>query len=286
MSHFPDEIDAGGVLLRPMQAGDLPVIVRHLGDPEIARWMAAVRHPFGPAEAEEILALSRESSRRMRVVDWNGAMVGCLGLLPDVWFWLDRAARGQGIMRRAMQAAIAAHFADAGAPLIAASREDNLASQALLSGLGFSRMPEGRRMFFAVDAAAHPCHAYVMTPEQWLMLHPPVMSRGALTLRPAVQKDAPALLLMLPGAGSVDAAIWPEPEALSAFIETHRCRRPGHGLYVALDDHRRTIGMALFDGRGNAPAARFLTAEDAGRHGSSLAEPDRRSPAKGRRPEP
>lgn len=270
MSSFPDQIDAGGALLRPMRSTDLPCLTRQLGDPRIARWMAAMRQPFGPAEAEQILALSREPVRRLRVVETGGAMVGCLALCPDVWFWLDPAAQGRGLMSAALQAAIAAQFARPAPPLLATCRTDNAASLSLLARLGFSRMPAIRRMFFAGEGRSQPCHDHVLSSELWLLLHPPVLRAGSITLRPALQKDAAALMQMLPGGGRVGSGPWPRPEALAAFIETHRCRRPGHGLFVALDEARRIVGMALFDADRQDCATLFLTGEDEARHAEAL----------------
>lgn len=270
MGSFPDRIAADDLLLRPMAAGDLPQVARQLGDPGIARWMAAIRLPFGPAEAEEILALGRDPAQRLRVIERDGAVIGCLRLCPDLWFWLDPPAQGKGIMARALHLAITAHFAHAVPPLLASCRDDNTASRALLGRLGFARMASPRRMFFHAEGAARPCHDHVMAPEQWRLIHPPVIARGTLTLRPATQKDAPALMPILPRAGDPGGGPWPQPDALAAFIERHRHRAPGQGLWVLEDRHRRVIGMALA-GPG-APLSRFLTAEDAARHGPDLGD--------------
>lgn len=267
MNDFPGTIDADDLLLRPIEDGDIPMIVRHLGDPETARWMAAVKHPFGQVEAEEILAIGKDPDRRLRVLAKEGSMVGCLCLVPDVWFWLDAASRGQGLMARAMQAAITAHFATMSPPLLATCREDNHPSQGLLSALGFSRRPTGRRMFFQSEGRACPCHDYVMTSEQWLQLHPPVRQIGPVTLRPATQKDAPTLVMMLPRGDRL--GIWPGPEALGRFIEQHRCRIPGQGLFVVEDGNRRVMGMVLLRDPTDS-AFRFLTPEDAARYAQDL----------------
>lgn len=279
MSQFPDQIETPGALLRPMRSADLPQVVAHLGDPEIARWMAAIQHPFGIRDAECVLALGRDDARRLRVLEADGAMVGCLALVPEIWFWLDPAARGRGLMSGALRAAIAAQFAHAAPPLLATCRGDNAPSLALLSQLGFSRMPAGRRMFFACEGGARPCHDHVLTPEQWLMLHPPLLRSGLLNWRPALQKDAAILVQMLPADGAADRGPWPHPPALGAFIETHRCRLPGRGLFLAQDDDRRVIGMALVDADGGPCATRFLTAEDAARHGPPTSSPQ--PPAQG-----
>lgn len=265
MNNFPDRLETGEILLRPMAESDRPTLIRQLGDPEIACWMAAVRRPFGSDEADEILALGRDPSRRIRVLETDGAMVGCLCLSPDLWFWLDPAAQGRGLMSRALRAAISAQFSTPAPPLLATCRDDNTPSQALLSALGFSRRPTGRRMFFQGEGRALPCHGYVMTPEQWLLLHPPVLCHGTLTLRPAQQKDAPMLPRPRP-----DASHWPLDAARSVFIETHRCRTPSRGLFVLEDANRRIVGMVLLDGT-TAPPALYQTPQDEARYVPALA---------------
>lgn len=265
MSSFPDRIHIGEILLRPMVASDMPMLIKHFNDPKIARWMAAAKQPFSHSDAEEILKFSQDPASRVRVLENSGAMIGCLCLSPDVWFWLDPGSHGQGLMSCALRAAIAAHFADPAPPLMATCRDDNYPSQALLSLLGFSRMPIEKRMFFHAEGCAQTCHGYVMTSGQWMQLHPPVLQYGPLALRPATQKDAPTLALMLPRSGSDDTGVWPSPETLCSFIELHRCRAAGHGLFVIEDEYRRVIGMVLRHfSKATCPIV-FLTDDDAAR---------------------
>ncbi|MCZ4257805.1 GNAT family N-acetyltransferase [Sulfitobacter sp. G21635-S1] len=263
MNVFPEVIADDDIHMRPMVAGDTPTILRHLGDLDIARWMAATKQPFGSAEAEEIQAIGQDPDRRLRVIELGGVMVGCLCLVPDLWFWMDPAFRGRGFMSRSLRAAITAHFATLAPPLLATCREDNQASRAVLSSLGFSRKLQGRRMFFQSEGRALACLDHVMTPEQWMALNPPVQVCGPATLRPATQRDAPGLMHLLPLRDEdVD---WPTPEALSRFIEEHRCRYPGRGLFVIEDDHRRLVGVMLRNGT-DVGAVRFLTPDDAVRY--------------------
>lgn len=240
---FPDQIEAEGVCLRPMKNSDLSVVMEQLGNPDIAPWMAAVRQPFTYEDAEEILALALDPAQCLRMIEVEGSIVGCLRLAPDVWFWLAPAAQGQGLMLRALRAAIGAHFASQAQPLFATCREDNHAAQALLIRLGFSRMPTRKRVFFQYEERALTCHEYVMSCEQWLLLYPPTVTMGPLRLRPASQKDAPTLRLMLPRPGHDDDAFWPHQDNLSDFLEQHRCRIPGRGLFVIEDVNRRVLGI-------------------------------------------
>ena len=249
MEDFPDILDVESIRLRKMAMDDLPHVIDQLGDRRLAQWLASVRHPFGRAEAEELLAFSREPMHRVRIIVSKGRPVGCLALAPAVWFWLDPAHQQQGIMRRALQAAIMAHFAQPAAPLIATCREDNDLSLALLRRLGFSQSPIPRRMFFQSCGTSHPCQDYVMTPEQWYFLHPPRFECGAYSLRPAGQKDAPEFQRMLSGPGAPQSDRWPRPEAAASFIEVNRCRAIDHGLFVIEDEFRRNCGLVLLESK-------------------------------------
>ncbi|SFJ95948.1 GNAT family N-acetyltransferase [Celeribacter neptunius] len=272
MSDFPEVIETADIRLRPMAVSDLNGVVQQLGEPETARWMAAARQPFEHRDAEDILAIGQDPAHRLRIVEQDGTMIGGLCLVPDLWFWLDRSARGHGIMSQALRTAITAHFARPAPPLIATCRDDNLPSQTLLSRLGFARRPAGRRMFFHVEGRALPCHDHVMTSGQWFQLHPPVLRHGRLTLRPAVQKDAATLMAMLPRAGNAgdDDGVWPRPEALPLFIELHRCRTPDRGLFVVEDQHTRVIAMVLRAATGLPVEIRYLSPEEAACHTTEL----------------
>lgn len=266
MHPFPDRLEAGDTLLRRMAEADLPTVGRHLSDPAIARWMAGARHPFTAEDATEILTLARDPAQRIRVLDSGGAMIGCLGLSPDVWFWLDPEWQGRGVMARAMRAACDAHFTVPAHPLVATCRDDNPASQRLLAGLGFARKPERRRMFFAVEGCSVGCHDHVMTSGQWMVLHPPRLSAGDASLRPANLKDANRLAPMLPRRDQGDTRVWPLPADLPAFIESNRCRSRGAGLFVIEDSLGRLIGMALLSGPDRPAEMLFSSVEDDRRH--------------------
>lgn len=270
MDSFPKVIAADGVLLRPAAHSDLAVVVAHLNMPDIARSMAAVRHPFTDADAAEILALADDPAQCLRVLEANGTMVGCLRLSPDIWFWLAPSAQGQGLMSRALHAAITAYFNTPAPPLFASCREDNLAAQSLLMRLGFSRMPMRKRLFFHNEGRALSCLEHVLCIEQWLQLHPPRMTCGALALRPAVQKDAPALAAMLPRQGTEGSRSWPMPDRIGAFIERHRCRSHGSGLFVIEDKNRCLIGMVLLDKTRDAQIPQFMTPEASDRYSEDI----------------
>lgn len=195
----------------------------------------------------------------------EGTQAGCLCLGAGLWYWLDPVFHGRGLMGMALGAALARWFARPAPPLIATCRTDNAASRALLARLGFGQSPRPRRMFFQGSGGSEPCFDYLMASEQWLLLNPPEHRFGALTLRPARQKDAPVLARMLRGRDPV----WPAPEALPAFIERHRVRVASAGLFVVEDATTRGIGMALLTDEA-PPALRFLAQDEADHHAAAL----------------
>lgn len=257
MDDFPEILDDRDLRLRPLAGTDLPEIARHLNDPRVARWLAAVTQPFDPAE---LLRHGAHPGENLRVIVSSDAVIGGLCLGASLWYWLAPEFWGHGHMQRALTLAIRARFARSAPPIVATCHEDNAASRALLTRLGFAPLPNTRRMFFHGTQRSEPCRDYLLAPEQWHLLHPPTFPAGRTTLRPAAQKDAPALALMLPRAGQ---GPWPEAETLPGFIETHRFRGGEKGLFVIVDENRRTCGMALI---GKDPHMRFLSDEDDAKH--------------------
>lgn len=261
MTPFPDLIERDGLRLRPLSPADGDAVCRHLSDPETARWLAAVTRPFGPAEYAALLDHGQQDDTHLRGLEVGGVLAGCLCIGPALWYWLASEHRGRGLMRRALTAALAARFSGPAPPVTATCHVDNIPSQKLLTALGFALSPRPRRMFFHGDGAPASCQDYLMAPEQWHLLHPPRISLGPLTLRPALQKDAPLLARMQSGR-------WPEAGALPAFIEEHRYRGGPSGLFAIHDADRRCIGMALV--AAGRTDLRFLDATEEARHRSTL----------------
>ena len=261
MHGFPETLTADDLTLRPMEAADLPEIAQHLNDMRIARWFAAIPHPFTAAAEEELLAFGRDPGEHLRVVERAGLTIGGLCLGSSLWYWLVPDGWGQGVMRRCVQLAVAARFRQQGPPVHATCHVENAASRSLLTKLGFSPSPAGRRMFFQSTTRSEPWWDYVLAPEQWFLLNPPTIVAGATVLRPALQKDAAVLAHMLPRDG---CQVWPAAEALPRFIETHRFRGPARGLFVIVDGNRRSVGMALIQEQKHS--LRFLTDHEDRRH--------------------
>ncbi|WP_323766066.1 GNAT family protein [Marinovum sp.] len=258
MHHLPSLLTDEALTLRGIRDADLPDLARQLNAPDVARWLAAVSVPF---DAAELQAHDRHPGESVRVIALDGQAIGGLCLGSSLWYWLSPDHWGQGHMGRALRLALRSWFQKPVPPLTATCHVDNAASRALLTQLGFALSPEGRRMFFHHTRRSEPCRDYLMAPEQWHLLHPLELQTATARLRPARQRDLPALVQLLPCAGD---DIWPTADTLSDFVETHRFRGAQAGLFVIVDHNRRTVGMALH--RPGSPAVRFSTEGDAERH--------------------
>ena len=264
MDQFPEVLTDKELTLRPLALADLTAITSQLNDERVAPWLAAVSRPFDPSV---LLEHDQHPGEHVRAIVQSGQILGGLCIGSTLWYWLAPDHWGQGHMRRALMLALSARFRHAAPPLTATCRQTNDASRALLLRLGFAQHPAPRCLFFHGTERSEPCHDFVLAPEQWHLLHPPIIPAGSATLRPAVQKDAPTLELIFQRQRE---DIWPIASCLSIFIETHRFRGGVQGLFVVIDDIRRTIGAALIDDGGTHLC--FLEDGDSERHRNSVAK--------------
>ncbi|WP_300581139.1 GNAT family N-acetyltransferase [Marivita sp.] len=265
MTNLADTLNQGDLRLRPPVDTDLPDLLRHLNDIRIVRWLAAVPQPFDTGAADGLLAHGMHAGENLRLIELGGSVAGGLCIGASLWYWLHPAFWRRGLMRRALDLAIPAYFTHPAPPLIATCHTENVASRSLLASLGFSPCLAGRRMFFQSTQSAEPCLDYLMAPEQWHLLHPPIIPVGRASLRPAQQKDARQLALIL---ARVGGGVWPNADALPSFMENHRFRGQSRGLFVIIDEYRRCIGMALMTGY-HADLC-FLSDDDEARHRTNI----------------
>ncbi|MFV0303323.1 MAG: GNAT family N-acetyltransferase [Paracoccus sp. (in: a-proteobacteria)] len=257
LTPLPERIELDDLLLRPLVQDDRQPLIDQLGDLRVAEWLAAIRHPFGAQDADEIYAMAADPLRNLRALSRNGRMVGCLSLGHGIWFWLAPEVWGQGLMTRALGAALPLYFGAKNPPLIATCRRDNAASIALLAGLGFAARQGNERRHFHAAGQGFACSTYVMTPEQWHFLHPLRIEQEGLVLRPARQSDLPLLQHILIESDRTGTAPFSDqvPDSLSAFIEDYRHRGPQQALFVIEDDIGRGLAVALL---GSDAEPRFL----------------------------
>lgn len=126
----------GRLILRPLQASDEAALVAGLNDWEVARWLAVVPFPYGPADFRDFL-LRAEPGDTWVIADDEG-LAGVIGNGGELGYWLARRAWRRGYATEAARAVLAAHFADLAAePVLSAFHEGNHRSENVLGKLGF-----------------------------------------------------------------------------------------------------------------------------------------------------
>jgi RimJ/RimL family protein N-acetyltransferase len=135
------------VTLRAHTAADLDGLLAFARDPETARW-TRVPQPYGPADArrwieETVPAGWRDGTAARWVVEADGRFAGNIdlhrGTPPFVGFGLVPAARGRGLMSRALRLAARWAFEQAGLPVLHWwAHAGNLASWRVAQACGFT----------------------------------------------------------------------------------------------------------------------------------------------------
>jgi RimJ/RimL family protein N-acetyltransferase len=145
------ELDAKLCRLRPWRLDDLPSLVRHANDWEVAKNLRDVfPHPYTEDAGRGFLErCMRETADLMFAIEANGEAVGGIGLHPggdvarasaELGYWLGRAHWGQGLATAALTALVEYAFAELPyCRLHAHAFADNRSSQRVLEKAGFAK---------------------------------------------------------------------------------------------------------------------------------------------------
>ena len=125
------------VILRPLMAQDAGVIAAGLSDWGVTQWLTHVPFPYAVSDAEWFLGNDLSRGAMGLIVDGAFAGVVQIGHEDELGYWLAPAFHGQGIMTRAAEALVAAHFANGGGTLTSGYHIGNAASCNVLEKLGF-----------------------------------------------------------------------------------------------------------------------------------------------------
>jgi RimJ/RimL family protein N-acetyltransferase len=111
------------LILRPLTLADAGIIERYVSDWDVARWTAAIPHPYPKDAAAEWIG-GRESASEMvlAIVDReNGELIGCIGLEPgddagsgEFGYWIGKPFWGRGYGTEALRAYVAYAFRELG----------------------------------------------------------------------------------------------------------------------------------------------------------------------------
>ncbi len=207
--------------LRPPVASDATAITAILNDFEISKWVSPVPFPYMQADALEFIANVREKGSAIWAILNAVRLVGMIGRDPQLGFWLDPRCLGQGLMREAAQAVLAAYFKDTNAaPVPTSYMIGNTRSAALLHSLGFSRLVGVVAIKSSAREALVDAHQMVLTPEQWHTVNPIEIATPRMHLRSLRPAEATDLAPMMASVASP----WPEADVLR-WIEQRRWRR-------------------------------------------------------------
>jgi RimJ/RimL family protein N-acetyltransferase len=103
--------------LRPLGGADAAALATHLADPEVARWLARVPHPYRLSDAVSFIEQARLSARAGGAVTFalvprdareviGVAVIHGLAAEPEFGYWLARSHWGQGLMGEAATAVL------------------------------------------------------------------------------------------------------------------------------------------------------------------------------------
>jgi len=146
----PQELQTPHLLLRSIEHGDIPAIVRLAGAREIAATTISIPHPYTEADAQSFLAHADDGFRAGRSVTFGvtispcGELCGAVGLAivpaqerAELGYWIGVPYWGQGFATEAASAVMVFGFETLRLHRIYASHfAGNTASQRVLEKMG------------------------------------------------------------------------------------------------------------------------------------------------------
>lgn len=164
MTGMPASLSTRRLDLRRVRDGDIPAIVRGLGNWNVARWLGRVPHPYHPIHARQWIRRTAAAADNDAMAGFvivrkggPGVVIGGIGVndvsarLPIIGYWLAEAHWGKGYASEALRAVLAALFdAKPGAMPVATCLPANRRSITVLERVGFKR---DRRTCIAANAA-------------------------------------------------------------------------------------------------------------------------------------
>jgi RimJ/RimL family protein N-acetyltransferase len=134
--------------LRPPLDVDAEAITAALQDTNVTRMLTNVPNPYGIGDAVKWIKKTQNNSKDIHFCIYRQKLLGVVSIresesgLPDLGYWLERSAWGQGFMSEAARATVSHAFREFGYDrIVSGAYEDNRASMAILEKLGFE--PDG-----------------------------------------------------------------------------------------------------------------------------------------------
>ncbi|SDE24452.1 Protein N-acetyltransferase, RimJ/RimL family [Paracoccus isoporae] len=176
------------ITLRPPAHGDVDAIWRNLQDAETVQWLTTLPFPYQRSDA--VAFVDQIATPDDMAIIADGEFAGVIRVRGEIGYWIAPPLRRRGIARRALQIALFRHFAASDDPVRANHLDGNIASRALLEGVGFRETGAGQvtRRF---DGRSVPQRHMELTRSAFVAALSIRTPRGLLT--PMTEADFPAL---------------------------------------------------------------------------------------------
>ena len=141
------ELRDGDLVLRPWVEDDVPAIVEGCNDPEVARWIPLIPHPYTKEDAVAFLRGEVAPADYRLAITLDGIVVGGIGMGVNssqyrgrIGYWMAASSRREGTCTRALRL-LSRHALDELElqRLDLITDPDNLASQRVAEKVGFQR---------------------------------------------------------------------------------------------------------------------------------------------------
>lgn len=221
---------AKNLRLRPLRESDAEKLSAQGNDPDVARWMADLPHPFSPEAARGLIARAAADGIEGRAFGFgierirDGALIGWIelrrgdGNTGEATVWLGRAHGGKGSGTEAVRRIARFAFRDLNLDEIRARvLLDNAASARMLAKAGFAEKG-ATTCGEIVSCAGRPARLFALAHADWQARYD---SRPMVLVAAAALIDADGRLLVARRPEGKDmAGLWEFPGGKAASGET------------------------------------------------------------------
>ena len=114
-----DIIETDRLRLRPVAPTDRDELVALINDYEVSKWLTRVKYPYAPSDFDEFLVYAEQNP--LWIIEYHGAVAGCIRLEGEFGYWLGQSFWGKGIVPEAARAILSDYFKDPRAHVVYSS---------------------------------------------------------------------------------------------------------------------------------------------------------------------
>ncbi|WP_432816871.1 GNAT family N-acetyltransferase [Sulfitobacter sp. JB4-11] len=161
-----DTLRTERLTFRRFQRADAERLAVLVNDIEIARWIGPMPHPYSLEMAHDYLDHVIGSGEDTFALEYEGHLVGAIGIRLMLGFWLAREHWGKGLMTEAAFVLLHHHFAGGAAVVTSGYHAGNDASARVHEKLGFR--PNGSSAVFSQALGEDvKRHELILTADDW-----------------------------------------------------------------------------------------------------------------------